>query len=947
MHETKGQPFDGVTLRDVNIKTALVIPDNNDGVETILRLQTATDSSDWHCFAAESCANGVWTVHCEGKISAVHKPITLGEPPVDDSALTQRVSGKRWYNAFDRVGFYYGKTFQQLQSVRTDRSLHHATGDVTVLESSGTMQGESRYFVHPSTVDACLQLIIISIHAGKHKEMPWGVVPTHIEEVSLFPAGQVTAATGYAVAWTDNHDEREFNTNVRLTSPDSRLLLDVRNLTCLTYDAAIPASSLEKGTGSEPFSIVSWMPDIQTLTPDTFARMWPSLSSSTERLSKFMELISHRQQVNRVLVCGSPTSETVESVLKVLPKTVTITLGYDGEQELHLSREAEARTTVKTLPEYPGDWIQTTDGPHDLVMVDYSSHYPGSLPDRLIQLVKNGGWLLGYSKQFATVPSSSLQLGDQFAFYKTETHTNGVTLENGDVTILSLQGSQSLSEAISAPWFDRTIREKSIKHFLPEQDLRVVIDDTTGTLMNAMSSDAGTFEAVKTVLSSGNRTLWLTQGVKQGRTASAGMAEGLLRTLRSEQAAARIMLLDIDHGEKPEDMGKAISSKLAIADTKDSGHDTEFWLHKGCLHISRVYPYESLNQNESQAQEMLLPQGVLLKAKFTDGQLIFEPHAQRPTLSDDEVEAQVFASELQQSASGSQLVVCGTILRVGSSVDQFLVGRRIVTFSYDGLQTMVYTSAYAVLDQDERLPPETLLSASLPLYPVVNLCLFRNKMAKGDFLLLLPGPKPFTTTVAKLAKAIGWKLNIIVNSCEEKAEYISQLGFSPEQVFLSDNVETVLTLIREQCENSYSGAMDIIAHNFSPLAQEIWRCIPAFCRFMVGDTSGEAGPDPLPFTRGATFVSTTLKALRASPQSAAGLLKLSLQMLKTFPDLIWGSSDGSVKVVDVGDVSDPFRHVERQQEASVVRFGYGESRVKVNAMPFPPIKNETTAKRTR
>lgn len=126
-----------------------------------------------------------------------------------------------------------------------------------------------------------------------------------------------------------------------------------------------------------------------------------------------------------------------------------------------------------------------------------------------------------------------------------------------------MQGSGSLGKASLASWSHDTICEKLIEDLSPEHDLRVVVDDTTGTLMYAMSSKRGTFEAVKVVLNSGARILWLTQGVKQGRTASAGMAEGLLRTLRSEQAAARIVLLDADSGVKPGDVGRAITSKLA------------------------------------------------------------------------------------------------------------------------------------------------------------------------------------------------------------------------------------------------------------------------------------------------------------------------------------------------------------------------------------------------
>ena len=763
--------------------------------------------------------------------------------------------------------------------------------------------------------------------------MPWGVVPTRIEEVSLFPIGQDAASTAHAKAWNDDHTEREFNTSVRLTSPDNRVLLDIKNLTCITYEAAIPANSLERVTNRESFSIVSWKSDIKTINSDFFERMWPRLSDSVERLGKLMELVSHRQHVGSTLLCSLPTPEIVEMALNVLPDTTTITIGHYGEQELHLSTEAKTRVTVKTLPESPKDWIKATDGPYDLVVVDNSYHQIGNFHDALIALVKNGGWLLGLSQRFSTVPKSLLQLDEHFALLKTEMYTNGTVLGDDAVTFLSLQGSSNLKEAVSASSVGIIVREKSIQEFSPEQDLRVVIDDTAGTLFSAMSSHAKVFEALKAILISGVPTLWLTQGVKQGRSASAGMAEGLLRTLRSEQAAARIALLDIDYGETPEDVGRVITSKLETADTKDSGQDTEFWLHKGVLHISRVYPHRGFNKNESQAQEKLLPQGVPLKAGSVEGQLIFEPSAQRTSVLDCEVEAQVLASELQRSTSGSQLLFCGTVLRVGSSVDQSLVGRRIVAFSYDGLETVVYTSAYAVLDEDERAPPETILSKIIPLYSIVYLCLFRNKMAQGDILFLLPGPKSFMTTITRLAKARGWKLNIIADSSKERESYISQFSLNPEQVLLSEH-ETVSSFIREQCDKSSSGAVDIIVHSFSPLAQEIWRCIPAACRFMVSDVSGEATPDLLPFTRSATFISANLKALRASPRSAAALLELSLQTLETYPDVLMSSSHGSIEVIDVADANDSFTHAEWQNDASVVRYGYDESEVKVTIISF-------------
>lgn len=116
---------------------------------------------------------------------------------------------------------------------------------------------------------------------------------------------------------------------------------------------------------------------------------------------------------------------------------------------------------------------------------------------------------------------------------------------------------------------------------------------------------------------------------------------------------------------------------------------------------------------------------------------------------------------------------------------------------------------------------------------------------------------------------------------------------------------------------------------------------------MVSDISREAAPDPLPLTRGANFKFANLKALRTSPKSAARLLELSLRMLKNYPDIFMGGSDGSIKVVDVADASDSLSHAEGRNEASVVCFDYGESQVKIMIISFLLVIEVTDAKRTR
>lgn len=87
--------------------------------------------------------------------------------------------------------------------------------------------------------------------------MPWGVVPTRIEEVSLFPIRDDVLSTRHVVAWMDDLDQRRFNGSVRLTGPSGRQLFDLKNLTCVSYEAAVPARGAAEDVGPEPFSMVS------------------------------------------------------------------------------------------------------------------------------------------------------------------------------------------------------------------------------------------------------------------------------------------------------------------------------------------------------------------------------------------------------------------------------------------------------------------------------------------------------------------------------------------------------------------------------------------------------------------------------------------------------------------------------------------------------------------
>ncbi|KAI0197013.1 hypothetical protein F4808DRAFT_299333 [Astrocystis sublimbata] len=954
--ETSGKAFQGVKLRDVDLKTALVVPDEDDGVEVMLNLQAPTEQrSSWYNFSVESPgADGQWTVHCNGRISATGEKSnnSPNEVPVDKSTLTQRVSGKRWYDAFRRVGFYYGKTFQQLRHARTSRTIHHAAGDVTVRECCAEeMQGESRYLIHPSSIDACLQLIIISINAGKHKEMPFGVVPTRIEEVSLFPAGLGEGIdVGHAVAWTDGFEGRRFNTNVQLSAGDDRLLMDIKSMTCTAYEAALPAIADDdaKQQDPEPFSIMSWKPDITTLRNEDIDRLCVNVENDAEELAQYVGLIAHRQAISNGLILIPNSATTIrnlpETILEALSEKVNMTIGViaaeDEEEEIVLSEAVLSRAQKIKLSPEADSWEAPSEGSYDLVIADThidSQHTPH--PESLLRLIADGGWLACSSQSPSPVHSSatsfSLQTGQHTLLRKAGKPLPSDVASYPDrkerIAYLSLPDDRivgDLDDLLSNLQSRFDYRETPITEPADGHDL-VIVDDSTGAMSSWMLEREPHFNAVKKLLTSGVPILWMTRGARQGHEAGkrgvAGMAEGLLRVVRSEQAASNITLLDMDRDEKRDDIRRAVGHIIDSTTTAGSKLDAEFWLHQGILYTSRVHSRPDLNQRlaQNKLQKVTLDGPLKLVDKTADGQFVFEsqPGRKPAALDNGQVEIEVSASGWPSCTPGSRTLALGTVLRGDSATHQDVEGRTAVAFAYDTLETTFSTSAFTVLDNwCQKISHEDILRAMSSLCPLVNLFLVGATLARGDSIVSLPGPEKSIKMFVKLSSVMGWRLSVVTDGEEDPALYASRMGLNSSQVLHTQDPSAVNTLICRQRDLSSSRIVTVLCHNLNnTLSQEAWRQIPPSGRFLLlDDMPADFALDPLPFTRGASFVPSSMKYLRESPNAASSLLAQSLDLLEVHPSLL--EIDTTANGMSIVDIEDAVETAQTNRTAEVVRY---------------------------
>ncbi len=461
---------------------------------------------------------------------------------------------------------------------------------------------------------------------------------------------------------------------------------------------------------------------------------------------------------------------------------------------------------------------------------------------------------------------------------------------------------------------------------------KIIIDDLEGTTLSSLRDEV--FDALKTILCSGSSTVWLTTGVIQGKAIFGGMSQGFLRAVRSEQAAAKIALLDVDVDESFDAIGQTLRDKLQDVKTKNSGEDTEFWLHQGVVHVSRILPNVTLNDQfgieEDATEESVLPAKTALGGKIVDGELsLCSSSLVEHELAADEVQIQVNASEFQaddlQSNHGTPRIVVGKILSVGKGVDTAKIRQVIVTYTDAAYSTIVRASQSMCASAEGF--DITTLAATLPnLCRAVNCTIKAGNVQGGAGVLVLPMPLPILGAIAGLSRAFGFRITVVVNTEKEKEDCVFKLQVPSGSIYLAEEIEAIRSLVSGHARN---GPSTVIADNFLPLSREIWRFMPAMGRFVLNDSPVDENPDAVPFRKGPSLIPTSIAALyKQNPNSTGEVLCAALGVLREHRGLLVHEHEvqdiGALK--DVKTISESFASLKN----GVVGYSYGESPVKVS-----------------
>ena len=858
--EVKDIFITGMTLRNVELKTALIVPETDTGLEIQLRLSqtSSSESGVSFSFSVESCTNNNWSVHSTGSVFPVMTSQDVLAPvshPLNLENLSQRTTGKRWNDTFKRVGFEYGPSFDTLSKIRTHDKYYQAAGEIPIATTTtSAMVDESRYILHPSAVDSLLQLCIISIHAGLYQEMPWGVVPIRFEEVTFIPPIDDEVSTvGQAIAWNDVRGDRAryFNTDAQLSTQAGRVLLEIKGLHTVSYEAALPPRR-ETQMKPMPYTGVVWKPDITiTSAKDCLlASDKARPAAAALAIMDVLDVLNHKQPLSSVLLVDPSDSFDIQLLVSRVSSTTALHLAqHDATNAL----KDDAKCKRLTLREPWADLESLDIESQDLVII--TAPIPNEKQSAKLRsmLSSKGQAILLVSEQDiqqtkqnvygSNFSTQEIALGGHTLLICSQTPTtNGHIQEAEPITLAYSRHHSAAPHALANTMSDlgMQIQVKELCSVDIATDKPIVLYNPLGNLLSQLEPTS--FQALKDIVCARANILWVTMGVGEGKCASGAMVQGFLRVAREEQKMSKLSLLDVDSAATFASIAKTLDDIMAPTTYT---METEYWLRNGVCHISRLGPNEEINSrvivdHEAEIQDIPQQAAQILRANFEGANITFARNdtLQRSTLKPDQVELQVECLESHKQDPQSEIegprIISGTVRRIGSDVQSHLQGKTVVACVSNPYDTFVRVEEDLCVECEPSIA--NTLVQELPELCRAETAIQSLPGSSGmQHVLLLPTSSSMILAFTTLSKIHRFKLTIVVDKRSDN----SASPYHHSILDRSDNAE-----IRRLMSNA-DGPTAVVAHDFSTSSQEIWRNLQSGVSFILNKDTQRALPPPL------------------------------------------------------------------------------------------------------
>ncbi|EOD49628.1 putative polyketide synthase protein [Neofusicoccum parvum UCRNP2] len=295
VRQLSGRPATDFALRRVDIKAALVLRDAEPAeIVTQLRPARLTDEldSEWFDFSIASFNGEVWLRHCAGQVKAGPGEAVRGGAAAAGQHARQ-ASAERCYRAMEAAGLRYGPAFRGLAEVSARPGAAAAAASASIVDRFRAP--ETAYALHPTTIDCCLQLLIVAAADGLPRRLAALCMPTHIGEMYVGQGDPQMRIGAEAVA-SPTGSIRGAATGVA----DGRLVLSLAGvrLTALADDE--PSGAPDPVAAAQ----LHWLPDVHFAAPADFIVPGGHLRDAALKLER-LSLLCTVEALHRV--DGIPT----------------------------------------------------------------------------------------------------------------------------------------------------------------------------------------------------------------------------------------------------------------------------------------------------------------------------------------------------------------------------------------------------------------------------------------------------------------------------------------------------------------------------------------------------------------------------------------------------------------------------------------------------------------
>ncbi|KAI0469310.1 reducing type I polyketide synthase 10 [Xylaria cf. heliscus] len=971
---------------NVNITNTLTLsadpPSRVEVFTTLLKsaLTNTVDSAKWWDFNVSTYLDGSAISHATGSIAIKEAEAIIACKYQSSQNATETIAKRTWYEKFLHQGLNYGPTFQTITQFRTPRTKSHPSGSgkAPLLTSSG--DPTTIYPIHPITLDAMIQMAIVSAANGTPRDLR-GIVPTRLVSAVINTSADPSGVECQMSSIIQSTGFGSVEAGVELTDSAGSVVAQFNQLKLTPYYATSPSGGDEEDE-RHPILRVLWKPDVYGLGfmsnkgAESYMQKFadeansPVANTSLIKFGGMIDLLVHKNPRARILELQNDSHDLTKAILDLLASRSMFkrfetysTASFSSDGSL-LGGTVDLETGQRSK-----NPMSLEKEKFDLVLIPTADSWIKDRIPQIYEALDNDASVISLSPQsveesfaLSGLECLSCSVGNGPATLHVARHrpkTNAEELGNRKFLIVEREKSHlgsALADAlrsIQGYWVMRTTLHDITPEHVPKGTVVFSLCELASPLLSTIS-DADMLH-VKVMTERAAALVWATGGnIFQGGKPDLALVSGLARAVGMEQPALKFYTYDIDDPEANVD--STAQNLISVLNQQSLKPEMELVEREGIVHVSRFVPDDALNEAFRNRQG--LAPSMLPIAKAKDARLTLERPGQFDTIffRQQEVSASIRPREIRirvasiginakdyyvmagrvDTPNGTcQLECAGTVEQIGSAVTNFAVGDRVVAMAPTHFQTYQTLPEWACHRLNESEDFNTCVTLPLVYSTAIYALHHRARIQAGETILIHSGAGGVGIAAIQLALATGAEVFTTVSTEEKKKYLVETFGISPANIFSSRD-----TSFLEGVLAATSGrGVDVILNSLTgDQLHATWRCAADFGRFIeIGKvdlaTAGRLEMDQ--FLKNTTFTAFDLSNLYNSDSTHHHTLwnQLLSEVMSLYREGKIVAIE-PLRVFDVSETAQAFRYFATRSRIGKVAINLedGASKIKVQKL---------------